>query len=799
MAFGHRLLSLILASAVGLTAALPSAWAENSVIEDDNLEALVRDQLDMPSGNLTKEDLLELTSLYSYRGEDIHSLKGLEYAVNLHTLVLDGNPIEDFTPIASLKKLEMLALQKTGIKDLSPLSGLPSLTKLLLDANGIEDLSPLSGVSTLTDLLISKNSISDLRPLEHLPLNWLIISENRITDITPLGSSKTLDHLYLSDNAVEEISPLLSIDTLEQADLSGNPLNAASAEVVNSLKSRGVEVTLSPDAPVGSAESGAVASDISIYLDHMELEFDHAPVILEGSTLVPFRSLFEQLGLTVAWDGATRTVTGSRDRFKLTLQIDNPQAIVNGKAVELAVAPKLLEGSTYVPLRFVGEATGRDVEWLDHIRTVFIRSTPASLIYETLYSNQIVYEGETENGLPQGSGKYLHDGKLWYEGTFVQGAMEGSGKLTDPYNKSVYEGGFQQNLMQGQGKLVYGDGSYYVGGFDRGKRQGSGKLYFADGTTAFEGNFDNDGRSGEGTQYFQNGSKIVGPFSNDALFGQVKEYSNGELIYEGEHKGSIRNGPGIEYSGGVVVYRGDFEDGYRYGNGELYIEGKLHYKGKFYYGQPNGAGMFYFPSGKVQFEGKVTDGDLSGEGTLFFDDGSFYIGEVFRGKPDGQGILYDATGKTVSEGLFFDGTYITDTFATEKTEAYKKRLVEKSLDYYVVDGLQEDDLWDFGLTPQQAVMMIDLAREPELEAFKSLSEAAKKELLNDYVQRHWGELPGVNQCFVLVYHGPLLYAYTETGHQKKSSELKLNYFPEGKASDDLGPVTSLWTSSPEDQ
>ncbi|MGF7031136.1 hypothetical protein J2T17_002042 [Paenibacillus mucilaginosus] len=793
MAFGHRLLSLILASAVGLTAALPSAWAENSVIEDDNLEALVRDQLDMPSGNLTKEGLLELTSLYSYRGEDIKSLKGLEYAVNLHTLVLDGNPIEDFTPISNLKKLQMLALQKTGIKDLSPLSGLPSLTKLLLDANGIEDLSPLSGVSTLTDLLISKNSISDLRPLEHLPLNWLIISENRITDITPLGSSKTLDHLYLSDNAVEEISPLLSIDTLEQADLSGNPLNTASNEVVNSLKSRGVEVTLSPDAPEGSAESGAAVSDITIFLDDMELDFDQAPVILDGSTLVPFRSLFERLGLTVAWDEATRTVTGTKDRFKLTLQIDNPQATVNGKAVELAVAPKLLEGSTYVPLRFVGEATGRDVEWLDRIRTVRIQTSPASWIYETLYSNQTVYEGETSNGVPHGQGKYLHNGKLWYEGTFVQGAMEGSGKLIDPQNElSYYEGGFRQNLMQGQGKMVYDNGAYYIGGFEQAKRQGSGKIYFADGALAYEGGFDLDKRSGEGTQYSQYGSKYEGTFSNGALFGQVKEYYNGELVYEGEHKGSIRNGPGIEYSKGVVVYRGDFEDGYRYGDGELYTDGKLRYKGEFYYGEPTGSGTFYFPSGKVQFEGKVTDGDLSGEGTLFFDDGSFYTGEVFRGKPDGQGTLYNTDGKVVSEGTFFDGVYVTDLAATEQTEAYKKRLVEKSLVYYVVDGMEEND---WGLNSQQAAMVLRLGGEAELEAFKTLSDSAKKELLNDFVQLNWGVVLGVNQCFVLLSYGPVLYAYTETSYLKKSSELKLEYFPDGKKMDYLmqytGPADSL--------
>ncbi|MCZ8523147.1 MULTISPECIES: stalk domain-containing protein [Paenibacillus] len=535
-------------------------------------------------------------------------------------------------------------------------------------------------------------------------------------------------------------------------------------------------------------------SDIKIYLDNEEMSFNQASVILDGSTLVPFRSLFETLGLTVEWDGATHTVTGTRDRFKLTLQIDNPQASVNGKPVELATAPKLLGGSTYVPLRFVGEATGRDVEWKDHLRAVFIRSTPASWLYETLYSSQTVYEGETSNGVPHGKGKYLHNGKLWYEGTFEQGAMEGSGRLIDPQNEqSYYEGGFRQNLMHGQGKMVYDGGNYYIGGFDRAKRQGPGKLYFADGTLAYEGGYDNDKPFGAGTLYSQYGAKYVGTFSDGALFGQVKEYYKDELVYEGEHKGSIRNGPGVEYSKGLVTYRGDFEDGYRYGSGELYSEGKLRYKGKFFYGKPSGSGTFYFPSGKVQFEGKVT-GELSGEGRLTFEGGSYYTGEVFRGKPDGQGTLYDASGKVVSEGTFFDGTYVTDLTATEQTEAYKKRLIEKSLAYDVVDGIEEND---WGLNPQQAAMVLRLGGEAELEAFKTLSDSAKKELLNDFVQQHWGDVLGVNQAFVIVSYGPVMYAYTETSYLKKSSELKLEYYPEGKKTDYLRlnpavPDSNLW-------
>jgi hypothetical protein len=80
------------------------------------------------------------------------------------------------------------------------------------------------------------------------------------------------------------------------------------------------------------------------------------------------------MGLAITWDAATRTITGHKQGVEIELQIDNPIAKVNGKLTALSAAPKLIEGNTFVPLRFISEAVGTRVEWNEAQRTVLINS-----------------------------------------------------------------------------------------------------------------------------------------------------------------------------------------------------------------------------------------------------------------------------------------------------------------------------------------------------------------------------------------------------------------------------------------
>ena len=57
----------------------------------------------------------------------------------------------------------------------------------------------------------------------------------------------------------------------------------------------------------------------------------------------------------------------------IELPIKAEYAKVKGKYVPLDVPAQILNGRTMVPIRFIAEALGCEVEWLDKERTVVIR------------------------------------------------------------------------------------------------------------------------------------------------------------------------------------------------------------------------------------------------------------------------------------------------------------------------------------------------------------------------------------------------------------------------------------------
>lgn len=85
--------------------------------------------------------------------------------------------------------------------------------------------------------------------------------------------------------------------------------------------------------------------------------------IVNNRTLVPLRSIFEELGATVQWDQKTKTVTVTKENTKVWLKIGSKNTQVNGRTVTIDVPAQIVEGKTLVPLRFISESLGAAVNW----------------------------------------------------------------------------------------------------------------------------------------------------------------------------------------------------------------------------------------------------------------------------------------------------------------------------------------------------------------------------------------------------------------------------------------------------
>lgn len=116
---------------------------------------------------------------------------------------------------------------------------------------------------------------------------------------------------------------------------------------------------------------------ISVYLDNQPLQFDVAPQIIDGRTMVPARVIFEKLGATVNWDSATNTAHAyNYDVYKgVSITIGKPHMVdIYNNIIPLDVPAIVQDGRTLVPLRAISEVFRCDVKWDGNTNTVKIFS-----------------------------------------------------------------------------------------------------------------------------------------------------------------------------------------------------------------------------------------------------------------------------------------------------------------------------------------------------------------------------------------------------------------------------------------
>lgn len=148
-------------------------------------------------------------------------------------------------------------------------------------------------------------------------------------------------------------------------------------------------------------ETARLRPDFTIVIDGEEKNFKRSDgsaafaLVYEGSTYLPLRAIGEAIGRNVNWDEDTKTITleGEREtknssnkavegkakdvsvqvRKDFTIVIDGKeQAFKTASGKE--IYPLLYDGSTYLPLRAIGQIMDKDVEWDKDTKTVTLTS-----------------------------------------------------------------------------------------------------------------------------------------------------------------------------------------------------------------------------------------------------------------------------------------------------------------------------------------------------------------------------------------------------------------------------------------
>lgn len=128
------------------------------------------------------------------------------------------------------------------------------------------------------------------------------------------------------------------------------------------------EGTANTDKPAAATKTILLQiGSTAVIVDDQAIINDVAPVIRNDRTLVPIRVITEALGGQVAWNEAAKEVTLTVNGKEIKMTI--------GKALEkYGVAPVIIGGRTFVPVRFVADELGAVTTWDDATKTVTIQA-----------------------------------------------------------------------------------------------------------------------------------------------------------------------------------------------------------------------------------------------------------------------------------------------------------------------------------------------------------------------------------------------------------------------------------------
>lgn len=378
-------------------------------IYDANIETAIRTELGKLTGDLTMEDLQNITEL-NLEKKDISDLQGVQYLTNLKKLYLRENNIKFIDPLKNLIDLEVLALNNNNIENIKPLRYLKNLVELDLQGNKVTDISPLMELAKLKQLSLMDNKVSDISKLGNLVnLEILVLQNNEISDISILQNLVNLNMLYLSQNKVVDISILGNLFNLEILVLKNNQISDVKG--INAQKDfpKLRELYLSGNliTDYSPLDSLCERLDKFEFLDsnNENLSATTSPEQTSGINASPTPTSAQtatnsvqatpsaiaenQPGttpyVTIAPEPTGLPSTSVVDEIVQRFYIDKPFYFVNDEKLNMDVAPIIKSGRTFLPVRYVAESLGAIVTWNETERkiTVTMDGTKVEMLLDT--------------------------------------------------------------------------------------------------------------------------------------------------------------------------------------------------------------------------------------------------------------------------------------------------------------------------------------------------------------------------------------------------------------------------------
>lgn len=123
------------------------------------------------------------------------------------------------------------------------------------------------------------------------------------------------------------------------------------------------------------------------------------PIVFDDYSVVPARDVFETLGAQVLWQADNEQVTVLYGDTEIVLYINQTTAYRNGKAETMPIAPKIINAKTMIPVRYVSESLGFNVDFDGSTDTISITTDGAPPANSTSAPVLTSYKSSETNGV----------------------------------------------------------------------------------------------------------------------------------------------------------------------------------------------------------------------------------------------------------------------------------------------------------------------------------------------------------------------------------------------------------------
>lgn len=206
---------------------------------------------------------------------------------------------------------------------------------------------------------------------------------------------------WLRAEIIDSNNQLHYVDIAKNVDWTGwktIKVNVDTSAMQGSIKLRRIYMITLDSTKAGVATSGQVIIDniaqytktastpqtsgntVKLYINKKQatvnakaITLDVAPILKDNFTYLPLRFITEQLGATLQYDNATKTVKVLSGTTLLQMTLGQKQYILNGVRYESEVAPFATAGRTLIPVRLISEKLGYKVTYNHTERSVTIQ------------------------------------------------------------------------------------------------------------------------------------------------------------------------------------------------------------------------------------------------------------------------------------------------------------------------------------------------------------------------------------------------------------------------------------------